>query len=133
MVREPQWVKRSALDIMHDRLIKRHGGVSGVRAGGDELIDSALARPQNRFVYEPDASLADLAAAYLFGLAKNHGYLDGNKRIGFAAAAAFLRANGVRLNATQDQAYDCVLALVENRMSEQDAALWIRHHSEAVG
>lgn len=56
-VREPRWVSRSALDIMHDRLIRRHGGASGVRAGGDERIDSALARPQNRFAYEVDASL----------------------------------------------------------------------------
>lgn len=131
-IREPKWVSRSAVDVMHDRLIKRHGGASGVRAGGDELIDSALARPRNRFAYDPETSLEDMAAAYLFGLAKNHGYLDGNKRIGFAAAAAFMRRNGVRLNADPIEAYDIVIALIENRITEQDVALWIAEHSVSV-
>jgi death-on-curing protein len=126
-------VSRSALDTMHARLIDRYGGASGVRAGGDELIDSALARPQNKFAYDPDVSLADLAAAYLFGLAKNHGYLDGNKRIGFAAAAAFLGANGVRLDADEDEAYDYVVGMVEGRFTEQDVALWIARRAEPAG
>ncbi len=93
-MREPHWVSRDALDKMHAALIGLYGGASGVRAGGDELIDSALARPQNKFAYEPAASLPDLAAAYLYGIAKSHGYLDGNKRIGFAAAVAFMGATG---------------------------------------
>lgn len=129
-MREPRWVSRSVLDIMHDRLIRRHGGMPGVRAGGDELIDSALARPQNRFAYEPDASLTDLAAAYLFGLAKNHGYLDGNKRIGFAAAVAFLRRNGVWLRADPIESYEMVIALIEDRVCEAEVARWLNGHSE---
>jgi death-on-curing protein len=128
-MREPRWVSRHALDLMHAALIQRYGGAEGVRAGGDELIDSALARPRNRFAYEPESSLADLAAAYLYGLAKNHGYLDGNKRIGFAAAVAFLRANGIRLTADEDEAYTYVIGLVEDRHTEQDVAAWIASRS----
>lgn len=130
---EPHWVSRDALDRMHSALIGLYGGASGVRAGGDELIASALARPQNKFAYEPDSSLPDLAAAYLYGLAKNHGYLDGNKRIGFAAAVAFMGANGTRLYAEPDEAYEYVIGLVEGRFSEQDVALWIARHSEPAG
>lgn len=132
-MREPRWVSRNALEIMHAALIERYGGAVGVRAGGDELIDSALARPQNKLAYEPEASLAGLAAAYLYGLAKNHGFLDGNKRIGFAAAVAFLRANGLRLSAAEDEAYEYVIGLVEDRYTEQDVALWIASHSEPLG
>lgn len=126
-------MSRNALEIMHAALIERYGGAVGVRAGGDELIDSALARPQNKLAYEPEASLAGLAAAYLYGLAKNHGFLDGNKRIGFAAAVAFLRANGLRLSAAEDEAYEYVIGLVEDRYTEQDVALWIASHSEPLG
>lgn len=129
---EPRWVSRKVLDVMHAALIERYGGAAGVRAGGDELIDSALARPQNKFAYEPEASLAGLAAAYLYGLAKNHGYLDGNKRIAFAAAVAFLRANGLRLSAGEDEAYHYVIGLVEDRYTEQDVARWIASHSEPL-
>lgn len=126
-------MSRDALDRMHAALIGLYGGASGVRAGGDELIDSALARPQNKFAYEPDASLPDLAAAYLYGIAKNHGYLDGNKRIGFAAAAAFMVANGARLYADPDEAYEYVIGLVEDRFTEQDVARWITRRSEPAG
>lgn len=132
-MREPLWVSRDALDRMHATLIELYGGASGVRAGGGELIDSALARPQNKFAYEPGCSLPDLAAAYLYGLAKNHGYLDGNKRIAFAAAGAFLGANGARLYADPDEAYEYVIGLVEGRHSEQEVALWMARHSEPAG
>src|SRR4051794_39629117 len=97
------------IDTMHSELLLEHGGAPGARDGGEALIESALARPRNRFAYESASDLADLAAAYLFGLAKNHGYIDGNKRIGFAAAATFLLLNGLRLNASEADAYDTVI------------------------
>jgi death on curing protein len=125
---EPTWLTRLMVDTIHSELIKEHGGAPGIRAGGEDLIESALARPRHRFAYSPDADLAGLAAAYLFGLAKNHGYLDGNKRVGFAAAATFLVLNGVRLTATEPEAYDAVIAVVEDRMSEEESAAWIRAH-----
>jgi death-on-curing protein len=104
-----------------------------VRQGGDDLIESALARARNRFAYEPESDLSALAAAYLTGLAKNHGFVDGSKRVGFACAATFLRLNGSRLTASEADAYDAVIGLVEGRYSEREIAEWVRSHSEVVG
>jgi death-on-curing protein len=129
---EPIWLSRLIVDTIHSELIGEHGGAPGIRAGGADLIEAALARPRHRFAYSPDADLADLAAAYLFGLAKNHGYLDGNKRVGFAAAATFLVVNGLRLTATEPEAYDAVIAVVEDRITEEESAAWIRAHSVPV-
>ncbi len=129
---EPRWLSRMILDVIQQELLQEHGGASGVRAGGGDLLESALMRPQQRHTYEPESDLADLAAAYLFGLAKNHGYIDGNKRVAFAAAATFLVMNEVRLTASETDAYDAVIGLVEGRYSEADIAEWIRIHSESV-
>lgn len=118
------------VDAIHSELLLEHGGSAGVRAGGDELIESALARPQNRYVYQSDSDLAELAAAYLFGLTKNHGYVDGNKRVGFAAAATFLMLNGLRLTAPEKEAYEAVIAVVDGLFSEADLADWIRSHTK---
>ncbi len=91
-----------------------------------------MARPKNRFAYEPESDLASLAAGYLFGLVQNHGYVDGNKRVDFAAAAAFLLLNDSRLTAPEADAYDTVMALAEGRLSESDLATWLRKHAEPV-
>lgn len=127
---EPRWLTRLMVDAMHSELLREHGGAPGIRDGGEDLIESALARPRNRFAYEPTSDLPDLAAAYLFGLTKNHGYVDGNKRIGFAAAATFLLLNGLRMTASEADAYDVVIGLVEGRLSEEEIADWLRGHTE---
>jgi death on curing protein len=127
---EPRWLTRPMVDTIHSELLGEHGGSPGVRSGGDTLIDSALARPRNRFAYEPDSDLAALAAGYLFGLVKNHGYVDGNKRVGFAAAATSLLLNGRRLSASETDAYDKVIGIADGSLSESDLAAWIRGHSE---
>ena len=127
---EPRWLSRLVVDVIHSEMLREHGGAPGVRQGGEDLIESALARPRNRFAYSPESDLPALAAAYLAGLAKNHGYLDGNKRVGFAAATTFLRLNGVRLTASEPEAYDAVVGMVEGRYSEEQIAEWIRNHSE---
>jgi death-on-curing protein len=119
---EPRWLTRLMVDAIHAELLLEHGGAAGIRAGGEDLIESALARPQNRFAYQPESDLADLAAAYLFGFLKNHG----NKRVAFAAAATFLLLNGTRLTAPEADAYERVLGLVEGRFTEAEAAAWIR-------
>ena len=129
---EPRWLTRWIVDTIHSELLLEHGGAAGVRAGGDDLLESALARPKNRLAYEPDSDLATLAAAYLFGLVKNHGYVDGNKRVGFAAAATFLLLNGQRLTASEVDAYDVVIAAVEGRRTESDLADWLRATSEPI-
>jgi death-on-curing protein len=127
-VDEPIWLSRQMIDAMHSDLIEDYGGSHGIRAGGNDLIDSALSRPMNRFAYTPGVDLADVAAAYLFGLVKNHGFIDGNKRIAFAALVTFLDLNGRWLTAPPDYAFAMVVATVEDRMSEGDVAEWIRRH-----
>jgi len=127
---EPRWLTRLMLDAIHAELLMEHGGAPGVRAGGDDLIESALSRPQNRHAYEPESDLCTLAAAYLFGLVKNHGYVDGNKRVGFAAAATFLLLNGLRLIASEADAYDVVIKLAEGSLSEAELAGWLRGNTE---
>lgn len=129
---EPRWLSRLLVDVIHSELLQEHGGATGLRAGGDDLIESALARARNRFAYAPESDLATLAAAYLFGLTRNHGYVDGNKRVGFAAAATFLVLNGVRLTASEVEAYDLVIGVVEGRYSEDAVADWIRTNSEPM-
>ena len=128
---EPIWLTRLILDTIHSELLSEHGGAGGIRAGGEDLIESALARPQHKYAYSLEADLAEIAAAYLFGLTKNHGYIDGNKRVGFAAAATFLLLNGMRLTASEPEAYDLVIGVAEGHHTEHDVAAWIRTHTAA--
>lgn len=117
------------VDVIHAELLQEHGGTPGMREGED-LIESALARPRNKFAYDSDCDLADLAAAYLFGFVKNHGYVDGNKRVGFAVAATFLLLNGRRLAASEEDAYSAVIGLAESRYPESEIADWFRGHTQ---
>ncbi len=132
MVGEPRWLTRPIVDAIHSELLLEHGGATGIAAGGEDLLESALARPKNRLAYEPDSDLAALVAAYLFGLVKNHGYLDGNKRVGFAAAATFLLLNGLRLTASEAEAYDAVIGVVDGSRTESDIAGWLRGSTETA-
>ena len=127
MSAEPSWLTRLMVDTIHAELVEEHGGLGGVR--DDDLIESALARPVNRYQYEPSSDLADLAAAYLYGLVKNHGYVDGNKRVGFAAAATFLIVNGRELTASEPEAYDMVIGVAGGTVSEEDLAEWVRRNT----
>ncbi len=120
-----KWVNRQVLLLLHDESLAEHGGASGLRDEG--LLDSALARPLNLALYtEPD--VADLAAAYGVGLAKNHPFIDGNKRAAFLAVGMFLAVNGCRLHATQVDATLTVLAVAAGDMDEVTFAQWIRAH-----
>ena len=111
---------------LHDESLALHGGASGIRDEG--LLDSALARPVNLTAYgEPD--FADLAASYGFGLAKNHPFVDGNKRAAFLAAGLFLFLNGNRLVVKQVDATITMLALAAGRLEEADFAAWLRQNS----
>lgn len=122
-----RWVEKQLLLVLHDESLATHGGASGIRDDG--LLDSALARPQNLAVYgEPD--FADLAAAYGVGLAKNHPFVDGNKRAAFLAVGLFLRLNGHRLTAPQVEATLVMLAVAAGELSEPDFAAWIRRYSQ---
>jgi death on curing protein len=131
-VEEPTWLTRLMLDTIHSELLSEHGGAPGIRARGDDLIEAALARPQQKYAFAESVDLADLSAAYLFGLVKNHGYVDGNKRVGFAAAATFLLLNGTRLTASEEDAYQAVIGIAEGDLAETQLADWIRSNSESA-
>ena len=125
-MKEPQWLLRETVLALQERLLAEFGGLSGIMDAG--LLDSALARPQHLFTYRK-SSLFDLASAYAFGLVRNHPFLDGNKRIGFAAAVLFLELNGRRFTAPEAEAALKTLALAAREMSQPDYAAWLREHS----
>ena len=128
---EPCWIDRRALLLLHAEAITEHGGLSGLRDAG--LLDSALARPRNLHVYDPDADIARLAAAYGFGLARNHAFLDGNKRIAFIATDLFLHINGNEFAAEQIDQIRTMLSLAAGELSEEEFAVWIRGHTRKHG
>jgi death on curing protein len=119
------WLLEEAVRSVHSRQISEHGGSPGIRDEG--LLLSALARPQNLAAYgDPPPDLAALAASYAFGIARNHPYIDGNKRVALVAARTFLLINGADLEASQEEKYVTFLRLAEGRLSEDELAEWIR-------
>ena len=127
-MKEPRWLDRRATTSFHLQSLAEHGGSLGIRDAG--LLDSALARPRNQFAYATDIDIAKLAAAYGFALAKNHAFIDGNKRIAFIATATFLRLNGYRLNSNRMDEIQTMLALAAGELSEDEFASWLRLHTE---
>jgi death-on-curing protein len=119
---EPKWLSYDQIIAAHSRQLRRFGGAPGLRDDG--VLRSALERPVNKWQYEQSA-LPELAAAYAFGLAKNHAFVDGNKRIAFIAMTAFLRKNGIRFTPEQAQATAMIFALAAGEVSEQSLARWI--------
>lgn len=127
---EPVWLDtRDALTI-HDRQLAEHGGGSGVRDMA--LLESALSRPVNSFAYG-DGDMAALAAAYAFGIARNHPFVDGNKRTAWVMARLFLRLNAVRLDFDKQDATRTMLALAAGKLPEEDLAAWFRERIVAEG
>jgi death-on-curing protein len=122
----PFWIDKQALLLLHNESIAEHGGLAGLRDEG--LLDSALARPQNLKVYDPDADMAALAAAYGMGLARNHPFADGNKRAAFLSVGLFLALNGWRLVATPLEATQIMLGVASGELEEDAFAAWIRDH-----
>ena len=118
-----RWVDKQALFLLHDESLAEHGGSVGLRDEG--LLDSALARPLNLNAYAtPD--FADLAASYAIGLAKNHAFVDGNKRTALLATGMFLHLNGYRLSVSQVDATLTMLAVAAGEMNEAGFAKWLR-------
>ena len=121
-----RFLSRRALELLHDESLAEHGGRPGLRDEG--LLESALARPHQLLAYgEPD--LAALAAAYAFGLARNHAFVDGNKRAAFLATGLFLGLNGWRLQVSQLEATRTMLALAAGELPEDALADWLRRHA----
>jgi len=121
-----RWIDRRALLLLHAESLAEHGGGEGLRDEG--LFESALARPENLAAHgQPD--FADLAASYGLGLAKNHPFIDGNKRAAFLAVGLFLFLNGYRLRATQAEATLTMLAAAGSEITETEFAAWLRDHT----
>lgn len=130
MTSEPRWISKQTVLVLHDRSIALHGGAAGLRDEG--LLESALARPANRFHYEGLRDPHMLAATYLVGFASNHPFVDGNKRAAFLVGGLFLRLNGWRLTATQAKAARRVIAIAAGERSIDEAATWLREDSEPL-
>lgn len=123
------WLRLSVILAVHDEQLADHGGLSGLR--DRNLLESALARPEHLAAYgEPDA--AELAASYDYGIARNHPFLDGNKRTAFVAALLFLRLNGVSLKATDTEKVLTMLDVAAGEISEAEFAAWVRLNSVAT-
>jgi death-on-curing protein len=126
-VGEPRWVDRVVVDAVHWDQLREHGGLAGIRDEG--ALESALARPRHKWHYEDITDLAGLAAAYGFGLCRNHPYRDGNKRVAFLVMAVFLGLNGLSLKADDAEVVTVMLALADGGLSEKELAAWIRERS----
>jgi death-on-curing protein len=124
--RPPRWIDKRALILLHGESLATFGGATGLRNEG--LLDSALARAANRWHYERGLDLADFASAYGFGLAKNHAFVDGNKRVAFLSIGLFLAINGKRLIAPQPDAIRVILGLAAGDIEEPELANWVRAH-----
>lgn len=123
---EPIWMPREMVLAMHNRQLAEHGGGEGIRDSG--LLDSALQRPVNKFAYEtPD--LCDLAAAYAYGIARNHPFVDGNKRAALVTSFTFLYVNGLRMTSSQEDNVLCFLSLAAGDLTEEALAGWFRSNT----
>jgi death on curing protein len=123
---EPTWLSRLVVDAIHHDQLREHGGLPGIR--DENALESALARPQQKWHYSERTDLPALAAAYAFGLVRNHPYRDGNKRIGFLAMVTFLGVNDHHFGAPEAEVVTEILALADRRLSEEALAAWIRQH-----
>ncbi len=123
------WLSREAVDIFHEQQLGEHGGLPGIK--DENALEAALARPINKAAYEnPD--VFELAAAYLFGIAKNHPFSDGNKRTAFVASYVFLRLHGYIVEATQGEIVEFVLGVASGEIDEIGAAMFFRDYSKLV-
>ena len=126
-MKEPIWLRKDVLLAVHDRLLSEHGGSSGIRDEG--LLDSALGRPQNLFVYGKP-TVFELACAYACGIIKNHPFIDGNKRTGFMGAYLFLGRNGYEFTATETEVVLKTLAVAKGKMNDQEYGAWLKMNSK---
>ena len=122
--KEPRWLSRLVVDAIQSDQLREHGGLRGVR--DENALESALARPQQRWHYADHSDVAYLAAAYAFGLVKNHPYRDGNKRIGFLALVTFLDINGFDFEVSEADVVIAIVRLAAGRMSEDELTQWLR-------
>lgn len=126
----PRWLTRLIVEAIHFDQLREHGGLVG--PPDEAALEAALARPQNKLAYDPEATLLTFAAAYGFGLVPNHPFRDGNKRIGFLSMVTFLRLNGVAFAPPPEEVVSMMVDLAAGKVSEAELEEWISKHSVAV-
>lgn len=125
---EPQWVSPAVVRAMQAEQVREHGGAFGLRDEG--LLESAVARARNRWAHDEEADLPALAAAYGYGLTRNHPFVDGNKRVAFQAMYLFLGLNGHRIRAPEPEVVELMRALAAGSVEEEELAAWVRGRLE---
>ena len=130
MTAEPRWISKKSLLLLHEESLAEFGGAAGL--ADESLLDSALARPHNTYAYKPESTIAELAASCAYGLARNHAFVDGNKRVAFLSIGIFLAINGYGLKADQLDAIHTLLAIAAGEIDEQTLAVWITKNSVAI-
>ena len=126
---EWKWLTKAAIEIIHHEQLREHGGLTGIK--DENALEAAIARPQHKAAYEnPD--VYELAAAYLFGIARNHPFSDGNKRTAFLAAYTFLAIHRQRFTANQGEVIEFVLEVAAGQVNESGIAKFLRDHTEAL-
>jgi death on curing protein len=129
-VEEPRWISKRAVLALHSEQLAEHGGSDGIR--DESLLDSALAKPQNVFAYAESPSVFTLAASYAFGIARNHAFIDGNKRTALVVSILFLNRNGWDIEARREEVYYTYLNLAAGSVSEEELAAWFRAHAVEI-
>jgi death-on-curing protein len=128
---EPVWIERDEARLIHQMQLAEHGGATGIRDVG--LFESAMDRPRNLFAYsDSPATLLQLAAAYAFGIAKNHAFVDGNKRTALVVCLSFLRLNGIAIVATDEDRYLTFYGLAAGDLAETEFVEWLQQHSQII-
>jgi len=126
-VKEPRWISLAVVMAVHEAQLSEHGGATGVRDQG--LLESALARPRQIFTDAEHPRLTQLAAAYALGIAKNHPFVDGNKRTAWVLCATFLELNGRRVTAEQTAVVETMMRVAAGSVSDEEMALWLDKNS----
>lgn len=126
-MKEPVWVLHEVVISIHQMLLAEHGGAPGIR--DQALLESALNRPQQRYIYDENTSLFSLASAYGYGIARNHPFVDGNKRVALTVAAIFLEINGYSLNAPEPNTVVIIEELAAGKLTEDDFSGWLEEFS----
>jgi death-on-curing protein len=126
-MKEPKWIASDVARVLHDLQLATFGGPPGIR--DENLLESALARPKHLFTYRRPVSLPRLAAAYAFGIVRNHPFIDGNKRTGLIVAFTFLELNGLEVHAAEEDAYQIFMRLASGKLTEPALTKWLTHNS----
>ena len=121
---KPVWLTKSIIEAIHLSQIREHGGKYGLREAN--LLDSAIAKPKNHWAYSKEPDIIVLAASYGYGLARNHCFIDGNKRVAFMAMYTFLGLNGYEIETTEPEVVDLMLGVADGSVSESEIIIWLR-------